>query len=296
MQEPSPASTAPSPAEEIDTRPHWTAIFVGLALVVAFIVAAGLGIRPPETAGLVGLVIAATAFPAIAVWASRVSSIELAQAVARSSRARNELLGIGLRNLRDEIGKSAEHQAKAVVAAVGEAKSATEESGRVVVRQITLLNETIRGVAEQEVQALQEARAASERSTQASQELATIQLSAEERARPMLYVQAQVRPYQIFHRKNVLMIANAASPARGVVVSYKFLQENDWKHPSPSGFDLGIQNQREFDIGDIRDSGASNRVWVMLVYRDDARHQHVATCDVPLGGSGWTALPSQTVG
>ncbi len=258
---------------------------VGLTGVA--IVLAAVSVHPTSSAGLVALVIAATAFPTIALWASRISSIELVQSAARSARARNELIGIAISSLREDIRSSAEGQSRAIVAAVESSKAATEQGSHAIVMEVRALADTISRASAEEVRALEETRRASELQAAATRELAQLQVRAEERARPQIHVQTQVRSHWLFFHHNWLMIANTAGRARGVTVEYRFLQQNNWTRIPAAGFDLGPQQQREFDIGDVNATGGSNMVWVSMRYRDDANRQHIATIDLPLGSNHW---------
>lgn len=279
----------------MDSRPHWIGIFIAVALTGVAIFAAAVTVQPASSAGLVALVVAATAFPTIALWASRISSIELVQSTARSSRARNELIGLAIASLREDIRASAELQSKAIVAAVDASKSATETASREIVREIRSLAETISRVGAEEVRALGEARKASELQAQATLALKELQVQAEGRARPQVHVQTQVRSHWLFFHHNWLLVANTAGRARGVTVEIRFLPQNSWARIPVPGFDLDIQQQSEFDIGDVNTTGGSNRVWVQLRYRDNADRQYVAVVDLPLGGNLWTPAATRTI-
>jgi hypothetical protein len=270
-----------------DLRPHWAGILAAAAATVAAITLVGLEVHPAASAGLVALVIAATGFPAIALWASRVSNIELVQSSARSSRARNELIGIAITGLRDDIRAAADSQSRAVVEAIGSLQAVEESGSRAIVAEVHALGETISRSSADQVRALREAREAAERQERATQELAQLQARAEERARPQVYVQTQVRPFWLFFRHNWVVIANAAGPARGVVISYRFLQQNDWSRIPVAPFELGTQQQREFDIGDVNSTAGSNHIWLLVEYRDDANHRYAATVDLALGDGQW---------
>jgi len=280
---------------ELDPRPHWLAIIAAIVITVVAIVVVWLRVQATSTAGLVDLVIAATAFPAIALWAARVSSIELVQSTARSSRARNELVGIAISSLREDLRSSAELQGRAIVDAIEAAQASTDQGTRAIVSEIRALSETLRQVGEEEVRALGETRRASERQTEATRALAQMQVQAEERARPQLHVQTQVRVHWLFFRHNWLMVANTAGRARGITVEYRFLQQNNWTRVPVAGFSLNTQEQWQVDIGDINATGGSNRVWVLMKYRDDANREHIATVDLPLGGDQWVRTISRPI-
>jgi len=290
----------PVPAEgpgsdEVDYRSYWVWIFVGVALVGIAIVVVALTVQPASSAGLVALVIAATAFPTLALWASRISNAEVVQSTARSAKARNELIGIAIAGLKSDIRSSAEIQTKAVVSAIDQVRDATVKGATDLSREIKSLAETISSVGAAEVKALEEARLAADKQTEATRALRELQVRAEERARPQLHAQTQVRSHWLFFHHNWLVIANTAGPAHGVSVEYRFFQQNDWTRIPVSGFDLETQQQREFDIGDVNATGGSNRLWVNLRYRDDANRQHVATVDMPLGGNQWTQATSRSL-
>jgi hypothetical protein len=280
---------------EVDPRPHWFGIIAAIGTTVGAIIVVGLSVQPESSAGLVDLVIAATAFPAVAVWASRISSIELVQSTARSSKARNELVGIAISSLREDIRLSAELQGRAIVDAIETAQASGEEGTRALVSEIRALGETISRVGEEEVRALGEARQATERQADATRALAQLQVQAEERARPQLHVQTQVRSHWLFFRHNWLMVANTAGRARGITVEYRFLQQNNWSRIPVTGFDLNTQEQWQVDIGDVNATGGSNRVWVLMKYRDDANRQHVATVDLPLGSDQWVRTVTRPI-
>ena len=270
-------------------------MIVAVAGTVAAIVVVALVVQPASSGGLVALVIAATAFPSIALWASRISNIELVQSTARSAKARNELIGIAITGLRDDVRTSAESQSRALVAAISSLKQATEQGSAAVVSEVRALGETISRVSADQVRAIGEERAAIERQEQATRELAQIQVQAEERARPAIYVQTQIRSAWLFWHHNWILVANTEGPAHGILVSYRFLQQNDWERVPVGAFDLGPQQQRQFDLGDVSNTHGSNHVWLLIRYRDGANRQYLATVDLPLGENQWRPTQARPV-
>lgn len=279
----------------MDTRSHWIAIVVAILVTALVIGLVGLFVTPATTAGLVALVIAATSFPAIAVWSSRVSSIDLTQATARSAGTRNQLLAVGIQGVRDDIKAAGQAQSEFIVKAINthikEAGAGTDR----IVAALDSLREEIINLSNQQVQAAQATTAASARFEEATRELAEIQLSAEQRARPRIVAQTQVRPAWLFYRHNWIIIANVASPGRGFTVSHHFAREGVWTPSSTVGFDLDTQGQREIDLGDISAAGGSPNVWIRLTYRDDALHHYLQEGDLPLNGNAWIPLPPAVV-
>ncbi len=300
MSDPSSAPTpntsiqGHSTAEEVDPRPHWIGIVGAVALTVVAIVLVAIYLQPAATAGLVALVIAATAFPSIALWASRVSSIELVQSTARSAKTRNDLISIAITSLRSDLRASSEAQGRAIIAALASAQAATEEGTKAVVSELRALGETISRASVQEVQALEEARAATTRQEQVTRELAQLQVLAEQRARPQIHVQTQVRSAWLFFRHNWLMLANVGGSARSVVVNYRFNRQMNWIRLDPP-FELAPQKSWEYDIGDVRQAGGSNELHLSIEVRDDANHIHESgEVLVGLNGNAWTPLLLRT--
>ena len=295
---PAPEQQGAAPAvtdSEVDYGRYWFWVFIGVALVGVGIVVDALTVHPAETAGLVALVIAATVLPFLTLWAAKISSAELVQSTARSARARNELIGLSIAGLTSDIRASAELETKAVVGAIEALRAVTEKGSADVTKEVKNLAETISRVGAAQVQALKEAKEASEQQAEATRALEQLQLRAEERARPQLHAQTQVRSHWLFFHHNWLVLGNTGGRARGVTAEFRFLQQNNWVRVQVPGFELDTQQQREFDIGDVNATGGSNRVWISIRYRDDADRQHLASIDLPLGGNQWVQMASRPV-
>ena len=288
-------SASPPAEDETNYGRYWAWIFIGVALVGVAIIADAFTVHPAESAGLVALVIAATFLPFLTLWAAKISSAELIESTAKSEKARNALIGIGIAELKSDIRSSAEIETRAVVGAIESVRAATEKGAADITKEVRGLAETISRVGAEQVRALGEAKQAAEQQAEATRALEQLQLRAEERARPELHAQTQVRSHWLFFHHNWLLLGNTGGRARGVIVEYRFLQQNNWARLPVPGFDMETQQQREFDISDVNDTGGSNRVWVSVRYRDDADRQHVATIDLPLGGNQWLQMVSRLI-
>jgi len=288
--------------------PFWENSARQLTVILLLAIASGLSlivvayyVTPFDKGGLVDVIIAAVAFPLLAVWAGRISTQLVVAALDRSARQRNELLALGIErlggHLRDAISAQTGELQK-LAATAGERVQALASSVRAEVTAVKSSIDNLAAVIQTGQAREVEAQAAASRATEQLKtemaQLRTRDVQREELQAPDLYIQTQQRGGLIWDH-HWAALGNIGGNARKVVLNYRFHGNMDWVRIDPP-FDLEPQIPWERDLGRVKDAGGSGNLFFSIEARDDIQHAYESgPLQVPLRGNQWIRVPLRKV-
>jgi hypothetical protein len=283
------------PALHFWDNPNRQLTLIAVLAVVTSLILVGVAhyVSPFTTGGLVDVIIAAVAFPLLAVWAGRISTQLVVAALDRSAKQRNELLSLGIERLGGHLREAITAQTTELQKYANTASKRIDELSASALEGLGAIKSSVdslavviqTGQASEAEQRLVTARA----TEQLKAEISTLRAQDVQREalqQPDLYIQTQQRGGIIWDH-HWMLLGNVGGNARKLVLSYRFHGNMEWLRLDPA-FDLEPQVPWERDLGRVKDAGGSATLYFSIEVRDDIQHVYESgACQVPLAGNEW---------